>query len=163
MWQLYQDPVTNCSVDHRMEQRGTLFIINSPLVVLSTGPMHILKKYPVNMLCIGLVRRLDKTNQHPRHWRELISQHLHTATSKSAQLLGDQKTNFGHHTEYAAQTLPRCFKKKKKLHFMSGDSPKGTTSNLSYQDSGTHDTSVLFFIKQSTLSVTELGICLVSL
>lgn len=113
MWQLYQDPATDCSGDHRMEQRGTLSIINSLLVVLSTRPMHILKKYPVNMLCIGLVRRLDKKNQHPRHWRELISQHLHTAPSKSAQLLGDQKTNFGHHTEYAAQRLPRCLKKKK--------------------------------------------------
>lgn len=56
---------------HRMEQRGALSIINSPLVVLSTRPMHFLKKYPVNMLCIGLVKRLDKRNQHPRNWCEL--------------------------------------------------------------------------------------------
>lgn len=56
---------------HRTEQRGPLSIINSHLVVLSTLPMHILKKYPVNMLCIGLVRRLDKKNQHPRNGCEL--------------------------------------------------------------------------------------------
>lgn len=56
---------------HRTEQGGPLSIIDSPLVVLSTRPMHILKKYPVNMLCIGLVRRLDKKNQHPRNWCEL--------------------------------------------------------------------------------------------
>lgn len=56
---------------HRTEQRGALSIINSPLVVLSTRPMHFLKKYPVNMLCIGLVKRLDKRNQHPRNWCEL--------------------------------------------------------------------------------------------
>lgn len=54
---------------------GPLSIINSPLVVLSTRPMHILKKYPVNMLCIGLVRRLDKRNQHPSSlmWTSLPS------------------------------------------------------------------------------------------
>lgn len=56
---------------HRTEQLGPLSIINGPLVVLSTRPMHILKKYPVNMLCIGLVRRLDTKNQHPRNWCEL--------------------------------------------------------------------------------------------
>lgn len=60
---LYQDSAGK----HRTEQQGPLYIINSPLVVLSTGPMHILKKHPVNMLCIGLVRRLDKKNQHPRN------------------------------------------------------------------------------------------------
>lgn len=55
--------------------------MNNPLVVLSTQPMHILKKYPVNVLCIGLVRRLDKKNQHP-----------HTAPSQSAAFPEEQMT-----------------------------------------------------------------------
>lgn len=56
---------------HRTKQPGPSSIINNTLLVLSTRPMHILKKYPVNMLCIGLVRRLDTKNQHPRNWCEL--------------------------------------------------------------------------------------------
>ena len=72
--------------------------------------MHILKKYPVNTLCIGLVRKIgqkesasQKTDVHH------VSQHLHTAPSQSAQLLGDQETNLAIALNMQFKGFPETF------------------------------------------------------
>lgn len=94
---------------HRTEQRRPLSIMNNPLVVLSTRPMHILKKYPVNMLCIGLVRRLDKKNQHPRNWLGLcFHASAHGSLPKCCVSRGADDL-FGHHIENSVQRLSGHF------------------------------------------------------
>lgn len=127
---------------HRTEQRGPLSIINGPLVVLSTRPMHILKKYPVNMLCIRLVRRLDKKESASQKlmWTSLL-QHLHTTISLSARLLGDQRTNLAIALHMEFKDFPQKFFLT--INTWQGES-EGKQKNLSHWDLCTRDGLALF-------------------
>lgn len=108
--------------------------------------MHFLKKYPVNMLCIGHVRKIgqkesasQKTDVHH------VSQNLHTAPSQSAQLLGDQETNLAIALNMQFKGFPEIFLIFYIFHYMPSDSPKGNISNLSHRDSCIHDIPRCYF------------------